>query len=397
MDARTKPGRVGWDTFSIVSLTALAMLAGGIPLALLPIYVHDELGYGSVLAGLTVSAQFLATVVTRPVCGRLADRLGAKPVVRAGLLVCASGGLLLWLATLVDASPAWSLGLLLASRAALGAGLGFVGTGSLSWGIGLAGAQNTARFIAYNGVAAYGGIALGAPLGIALSEGLGLWSAGVTILLLGVLGAWLAARKRPSAVVSGPRLQFGHVLRRVGPFGAALALGSIGFGTLASFVTLYFAHRGWNGAAWCLTAFGAGFITARLLFAGAINRFGGFPVAFWSLGVEIAGLLLLSLAWTPALALIGSALTGLGLSLVYPALGVIAVARAPVTSRGAALSAYSLFMDISLGLTGPTVGALVGWLGYWAMFPFAAVAAAGALALALRQRRAGRRTTPAAA
>lgn len=61
--------------------------------------------------------------------------------------------------------PTASLALLLAGRVLLGIGQGLVGTGSISWGVGLVGAENMARVISFNGIASYGAVAIGAPLG----------------------------------------------------------------------------------------------------------------------------------------------------------------------------------------------------------------------------------------
>jgi len=132
-----------------------------------------------------------------------------------------------------------------------------------------------------------------------------------------------------------------------------LALGGVGYSALATFVTLFYLSRHWNGAALCLTAFGTAFIIARLIFIRTIGTFGGFPVAKVCLIVESIGVLLLWRSGSPWMALFGAALTGVGYSLVFPALGVEAVERVPVENRGTALSVYTVFADVSFFMVGP--------------------------------------------
>ena len=141
---------------SIVFFTFVAFLSIGIPLAVLPGYVHDDLAYGSILAGVVISSQYLATLLSRPLAGATADRLGAKKAVIFGLFGCTLSGVLTLISTSIQAWPSASLGLLLAGRVVLGISQGLVGTGAISWGIGRVGAENTARVISWNGIAAYG-------------------------------------------------------------------------------------------------------------------------------------------------------------------------------------------------------------------------------------------------
>jgi MFS family permease len=170
-----------------------------------------------------------------------------------------------------------------------------------------------------------------------------------------------------------------------------LALGGVGYSVLATFVTLFYASRHWNGAALCLTAFGVAFIGARLLFIRAIARFGGFPVAIVCLSVESAGVLLLWLAHSPWMAFAGAALAGFGSSLVFPALGVEAVRRVPIENRGTALGVYTVFADVSFFLVGPVAGAVIGAFGYASAFLFAlaCVLAALGIVIILRAMRTG--------
>ncbi|EPN16606.1 major facilitator superfamily transporter, partial [Pseudomonas syringae pv. actinidiae ICMP 19070] len=51
---------------SIVMFTFIGYLNIGIPLAVLPGYVHSDLGFGAVIAGLVISVQYLATLISRP-------------------------------------------------------------------------------------------------------------------------------------------------------------------------------------------------------------------------------------------------------------------------------------------------------------------------------------------
>jgi len=129
--------------------------------------------------------------------------------------------------------------------------------------------------------------------------------------------------------------------------------------------------------------FGGSFIGSRLLFANAINRFGGFRVAIVSFLVEALGLSILWLAGSAEVAMLGAALSGFGFALIFPSLGVEAVGLVPAPNRGAALGAYSVFLDLALGITGPLAGLIVGQFGYDQVFLFAAIGALCAVALTI--------------
>ncbi|WP_219064525.1 MFS transporter [Pseudomonas sp. UMAB-08] len=381
--ASQRPMAVTLQVVSIVLFTFIGYLNIGIPLAVLPGYVHSDLGFGAVAAGLVISVQYLATLLSRPYASRIIDNLGSKKAVLYGLAGCGLSGVFMLLSAWLQSMPMLSLISLLIGRLVLGSAESLVGSGSIGWGIGRVGAQNTAKVISWNGIASYGALAIGAPMGVLLVQQLGLWSMGVSIILLASIGFALAWPKQAAPIVHGERMPFLHVLGRVLPHGTGLALGSIGFGTIATFITLYYASHSWPNAVLCLSLFGACFIGARLLFGNLINRLGGFRVAIACLSVESIGLLLLWLAPTPTLALAGAALTGFGFSLVFPALGVEAVNLVPASSRGAAVGAYSLFIDLSLGITGPVAGAIAAGFGFASIFLFAALAAMAGLLLSV--------------
>jgi len=380
-DARTTSTPLTLQIISIVVFTFLAYLSIGIPIAVVPGYVHNNLGFSSVVAGAVISVQYLSTFVTRAMAGRMTDVLGAKKTVQRGLVGCTISGVLLTLAALAQHWPWASLTLMVLSRLALGTAESFCATGSIMWGIGRVGHANNAKVISWNGVCTYTALAVGAPLGVLMENAMGLVSLGVLVTVIGIVGIVLAAPKPDSPIIVGERLPFFSVFTKVLPHGMGLALGSAGFGSLATFVTLYYASRHWPNAALTLSVFGAMFVCSRLLFSNAIRAIGGFRVSIISLLVEALGLFLVWQASEPAVALLGAALTGLGFSLVFPGLGVEAVALVPPASRGAALSAYSVFLDVALGITGPLAGWIATGFSFAAVYLFACLASLLGVAL----------------
>lgn len=341
--------RLNLRIVSIVMFNFASYLTIGLPLAVLPGYVHDAMGFSAFWAGLIISLQYFATLLSRPHAGRYADVLGPKKIVVFGLCGCFLSGLGYLLADIASAWPMISLLLLGLGRVILGIGQSFAGTGSTLWGVGVVGSLHIGRVISWNGIVTYGAMAMGAPLGVLCHA----WG-GLQGLALTVLG-------------------------RVWLYGMALALASAGFGVIATFITLFYDAKGWDGAAFALTLFSVAFVGTRLLFPNGINRLGGLNVAMICFGVEIIGLLLVGTAAMPWMAKIGVLLTGMGFSLVFPALGVVAVKAVPPQNQGAALATYTVFMDMSLGVTGPLAGLVMTWAGV----PVIYLAAAGLVAMAL--------------
>lgn len=366
-----------------VYFTFICYVSIGLPLAVLPPYVHLRMGYSTILAGLAISIQYIATLASRPWAGRISDHLGAKVSVLWGMACCTASGAFLLGAAALHTIHWLSFAVLIVSRLVLGIGESLGSTGSTLWGITAAGQEHTAKVIGMNGISTYGGMALAAPLGVVLDQQWGLGSIGVLTILIGAVSLAMAWRKAPVAVEPGEHMPFAHVLGRVAPHGMGLALSGVSYSVLATFVTLFYAHRGWSGAALCLTGFGLGFIAARVLFIKTIPHFGGFPVAIASLLTEAVGMILLWQAVAPWMALTGAAIGGLGLSLVFPAIGVEAVKRVPEFNRGTALGIYTAFSDVSFFLVGPIAGAIIGWFGYASAFLFALICAFGALGIVM--------------
>lgn len=85
--------RLNLRIVSIVMFNFASYLTIGLPLAVLPGYVHDVMGFSAFWAGLVISLQYFATLLSRPHAGRYADLLGPKKIVVFGLCGCFLSGL----------------------------------------------------------------------------------------------------------------------------------------------------------------------------------------------------------------------------------------------------------------------------------------------------------------
>jgi MFS family permease len=371
-DAGASLSRVRFIIAGFVTFTFIGYFTIGLVLGILPVFIHEYLGYSTIVAGATISLQYVTTFLLRGYAGSIIDKKGPKPAVLLSMISFSISGILLFAAYLFRDIPALSLGILMITRLATGFAEGLVGASPVNWAINAVGSKYTGRAMSFNGIASYGALASGAPLGLILNNAYGMGSIGILIIGVGIAGFIYAKSKTAirGSQTSEPRLPFIQVLKTVSPYGICLALGGLGFGTISTFITLYYSYLNWTGAVLCLSVFSILFILGRIFFARFIETSGGMKTAIWCLALESLGLLMLWLAITPPVALIGAGIAGLGFSLVFPALGVEAVKLVPVSNQGAAIGGYGLFIDLSLGITGPLVGGVASHFGMLYIFPF---------------------------
>jgi MFS family permease len=349
-------------------VVSMAFLVIGLALPVLPLHVHQGLGLSTFVVGLVAGSQFAASVLSRLWSGHYSDRRGAKRAVVAGLLAAAVAGLVYLLSLQIGGAPWVSATILLLGRGLLGGAESFIITGAASWGLALLGQERAGRVIAWVGMAMFAALALGAPLGSTLYAMGGFAAVAVATTLVPLVTVLLVAPLPAVPAQPGPRPSLIKVAGAVCIPGLGSALSSIGFGAMIAFSSLQFAERGWRPIWLPFSAFAVSLVAARVLFGHMPDRLGGARVALVCLMIEAAGLVLIWLSPGRVWAAVGAALTGFGYSLVYPGLGVEAVRRAPPESRGLAMGAYTVCLDVALGFGSPALGLIAAWAGLSAVF-----------------------------
>jgi MFS family permease len=359
------------------------LLGVGASLATLPFFVTGTLGGGDVAVGVAVAAIAAASIVARPAAGRLADRRGDKPVLVAGAVACTlAGGLYL---------TAGHLAVLLPVRVLHGVGEAAVYTAGAAWLVAVSPPARRGRVVGLYGVAMYLGITVGALIGDLLRSQVGFGAVWAFCVLAPLAGLLLALPVRPVARALG-RGRTELLPRAVVRPGTALALGALGYGALGAFAALHLADRGVSGGIAAFNAYGIAYVAVRLALGNWPDRFGARRVAVGCGVVEAAGLLVVASAHSLPVAVLGGAIMGAGVSLLFPALALVVMNSTPADRQGGAIGTYTSFWDLGVALGGPVAGVIAATAGYPEVFLAMAVPA---LLTALLATRSGARPVPA--
>jgi MFS family permease len=371
----------------IFAATLFTLMAVGAVLPVLPHYVKGPLDYGSLAVGFAIGAFAFTALASRPVAGHFADARGRRPVVAVGALLSAIAGGLYFV-------PAGLPGLIVA-RLVLGAGEGSVFTAGATWVVDLAPPGRRARVIGLYGLAVWGGLSLGPLIGSALFQAAhfdAVWAFCAASPLIGSLVALLVPDPfRPSDRSRRRQL----IVRESVRPGLALALATVGYAAMASFIVLNLNSKHIGHGATAFAAFATTVVITRLVGGDLPDRIGPVRCAAAAAAVSAAGLALIALADSLAVALAGAVAMGLAFALIYPSLSLIVVNSVADSRRGSALGTFTAFFDIGFAVGGPLTGLAASLGGYSAAFWLGSAFALAAVAVASSLR--ARSTAPAPA
>jgi MFS family permease len=263
-------------------------------------------------------------------------------------------------------------------------------TAGSAWIVDMAPRGRRGRLIGLYGLAIWGGLALGPPIGELILHATSfemVWAFAAGAPLLGALiASRIGESFRPRADSSfESRLLSPEALRP----GLGLSLAIVGYAAVAAFIVLHLDERGIGHGATVFAAFAASVVAMRLAGGWIPDRYGPIRATVAAGTIEALGLVAIGAAESLVAALIGAVALGAGFSLLFPSLALLVVNRVREERRGVAMGTFTAFFDLGMGLGSPAAGAAAAIGGYEAAFWLAASCALGTVAVALSLRASG--------
>jgi MFS family permease len=361
----------------VFTANLLAFFAVGAVVPALPRYVTGTLGEGDVAVGIVMGAFAVTSVVFRPVGGRLSDTRGRRVVFITGGAITALAGLLYLLPLELPG--------LIGARLVLGIGEGWIYTAAAAWVVDMTPEERRGEVIGLFGMSIWLGLSIGPAIGEGL-HALGGYDLVWAFAAVAPAAGALVAAVTPEHSRGDPAIADRALLPRevVAP-GFALWCSVIGFAAMQGFVILMLDHRDIGHGSAVFTSFAVAVALTRLTLSWLPDRIGAERAAAIAAVGHAAGLAILAVAQTLVAALLGALVMGIGYSVLFPSLALIAVQRAGEHRRGAALGFFTAFFDAGMGIGAPAAGAVAAATGYGGMFAAAAALSLAGAAFTLRR------------
>jgi MFS family permease len=329
--------------------TALAMLN-----PVLPDYIEKSLGHGSIAVGIGVGAFAVGAILLRPLAGRVGDTMGRRVLIIGGALIVslstAAYGLV------------HALWFLVLARIAAGFGEAGFFVGAATMITDLAPVERRGEAVSYWSVAVYGGLSLGPVLGSVLHahDNYGsVWAVSAGLSMLAALIGLLTVEVARDAPTERPK----HLLHRAAiPPGSVLFLGLISLAGFTAFVPLYVDDLNVSAGA-IFAIYGVLILLVRVFGARVPDHLGGRLTASLALALIVVGTGLMALWSTVAGLVVGTIVFAAGMSLMYPALLLLALHGVSDGERASVVGTFSSFFDASQGFGAFICGIVVAIVG----------------------------------
>ena len=346
----TQPRLLTLRFLTVVTSGLFYFLAVSMMVPVLPHYVEDSLGNGSVAVGATVLAFSFGAITLRLYAGRFGERFGRRVLIIGGALVVAGSTLAYGVVHAL-----WWIVLM---RIITGFGEAGFFVGAATMITDLAPVERRGEAISYWSVAVYGGLAFGPALGDLLRGNSRYELTFVVSAVLALVAACVGyfTVDPPREPLEAPQQL---IARRAVLPGTVLFLGLIPLAGFGAFMPLYASDQLGIHSGPIFVLYGILILVVRIVGARVPDRLGGRNAGTIALVLAAAGIATVA-AWpTVAGLVVGTIILALGMSLMYPALFVLALEGVSDAERSSVVATISSFFDASQGIGAFICGAVV--------------------------------------
>ncbi|HCX64749.1 MAG TPA: hypothetical protein DHN33_06020 [Eubacteriaceae bacterium] len=329
----------------------------------LPLYATEVLGAHESQVGYLLGLYSFAALIARPLAGYSYDNFDRKKIFTIALVVF---GVLFAFYPFISV-----FAFLVVMRIIHGVIFSFTTTGASTIVGDILHPIRRAEGIGFFGMTQTVAMAIGPMLAIWVID-LGQYStlfiAGAVLLFTAVLAFRLVdykSMKPKKRKKINPRNFFE---KRVLPIAANMMLVGVGMGAIFSYVVIYSQNTlGFSGGTFFLL-YALGVLVVRISSGRIIAQYGAIPIAIFGLGIQIVGLILLSMTNSTILFVVSSILLGFANGSIMPSLLAMIFDVVDHKSRGAATATFFAAMDIGIGGGSIVLGWIVDLLSIGEMF-----------------------------
>jgi len=340
----------------------------------LPLYVKDELGYGSVGVGVAVGAASATSVVFSVVSGRLGDRHGRRPLLVVGGLVM--------LACYIGLALLPGLHGVVAIRLVAGAAEATFVVGVYTATMDVTPEERRGEAVSLVTLSSYLGLTFG-PVLADFVRGSGRYTLVWLVAAAFVLGATAVVATLPETRPASQQASSSWLPPRgaLRP-GLLVVLGLLGFGGFVAFAAIYARDLGVERPGLIFALFGGVIALVRFFGRRLPDALGPIRTLELSFVCLAAGLALIGTWQTTTGLIVGTVVFAVGQAMTYPSAVLLAVQSTSAHERSAVVGSVGAAVDVALGVGALTLGAVAKFWGYGGAFLVAsAVALTGLAAL----------------
>ncbi len=354
--------------WSLVGATFLGFLGMGTVLPQVAPHIRHDLGGSDETVGFVIGIFSFVALLSRFFSGPLADNRGRKIAFMTGLAACAIAG---FAYTLPLGIPGMYLG-----RILQGFGEACLYTGAAAWAVELGGVEKSGQALGYVSTGIWGGISAGPVVG----HWLGTFQRAALMQCIAATLAFLILTKVPERYKASDHPKRGHwfPVSLIKP-GLAVGFVNVHYPVITGFLILHLAQHGNSGGA-AFSAYAGFVLVSRFFLGGLPDRIHPRITFFGGITAMAAGLLIIASGPSPAIAIAGAGLLGLGFSFPWSSIAATVLRRTPTRDHGTTVGILSAFYDLFVGGSSFAAGAVAHRFGYPATF-FMAAASLGCAAV----------------